>query len=51
MSTLSFQPEAERYYAKGYWRSGDLWADFAARAEAQPGKVALILDDRQLGRA
>ena len=32
MSTLSFQPEAERYYAEGHWRSGDLWADFAARA-------------------
>ena len=47
MSTLSFQPEAERFYAEGYWRSGDLWADFAARAEAQPGKVALILDDRR----
>jgi acyl-CoA synthetase (AMP-forming)/AMP-acid ligase II len=48
MSTLSFQPEAERFYAEGYWRSGDLWADFAARAEAQPGKVALILDDRRV---
>ena len=22
MSTLSFQPEAERYYAEGYWRDG-----------------------------
>ena len=32
MSTLSFQPEADRYYAEGYWRSGDLWGDFAARA-------------------
>ena len=21
-STLSFQPEAERYYAEGYWRDG-----------------------------
>jgi acyl-CoA synthetase (AMP-forming)/AMP-acid ligase II len=48
MSTLSFQPEADRYYAEGYWRSGDLWGDFAARAEAQPDKVALILDDRQV---
>ena len=25
---------------------GDLWEDFAARAHAQPGKVALVLDDR-----
>jgi acyl-CoA synthetase (AMP-forming)/AMP-acid ligase II len=48
MSTLSFQPEAERFYAEGYWRSGDLWADFAAHAEAQPGKVALMLDDRRV---
>jgi hypothetical protein len=32
----------------GYWRSGDLWGDFAARAEAQPDKVALVLDDRQV---
>ena len=23
--TLAFQPEAERYYAEGYWRDGDLW--------------------------
>ena len=21
-STLAFQPEAERYYAEGYWRDG-----------------------------
>jgi acyl-CoA synthetase (AMP-forming)/AMP-acid ligase II len=48
MSTLTFQPEAERYYADGYWRSGDLWGDFAAQAQAQPDKVALILDDRQV---
>jgi acyl-CoA synthetase (AMP-forming)/AMP-acid ligase II len=48
MSTLSFQPEAERYYAEGYWRAGDLWADFAARADAHPAKVALILDERRI---
>ena len=48
MSTLSFQPEADRYYAEGYWRQGDLWGDFAARADAQPDKVALILDDRRI---
>jgi cyclohexanecarboxylate-CoA ligase len=48
MSTLSFQPEAERYYAEGYWRPGDLWGDFAARADAQPDKVALILGDRRI---
>src|SRR5215217_9655621 len=48
MTTLRFQPEAERYYASGYWRSGDLWSDFAACAEANPDKVALILDERQV---
>jgi acyl-CoA synthetase (AMP-forming)/AMP-acid ligase II len=48
MSTLTFQPAAERFYADGYWRSGDLWSDFAARARAVPDKVALILDDRQV---
>src|ERR671911_2477009 len=48
MSTLSFQPEADRYYAQGYWRQGDLWGVFAARARAAPDKVALILDDRRI---
>src|SRR5215208_4317511 len=48
MSTLRFQPDAERYYAEGHWRPGDLWGDFAARADAQPEKVALILDDRRI---
>jgi acyl-CoA synthetase (AMP-forming)/AMP-acid ligase II len=48
MSTLSLQPEADRYYSEGYWRTGDLWGDFAARAHAEPGKVALILDDRRI---
>jgi acyl-CoA synthetase (AMP-forming)/AMP-acid ligase II len=48
MSTLRFQPEADRYYAEGHWRAGDLWTDFAARAHAQPDKVALVLDDRRV---
>jgi acyl-coenzyme A synthetase/AMP-(fatty) acid ligase len=46
MPTLKFQPEADRYYAEGYWRDGDLWSDFARRAEESPDKPALILDDR-----
>src|SRR6516225_9747209 len=46
MPTLKFQPEADRYYAEGYWRDGDLWGDFARRAEENPAKPALILDDR-----
>jgi acyl-CoA synthetase (AMP-forming)/AMP-acid ligase II len=48
MSTLSFQPEADRYYAEGWWRPGDLWDEFAARAEEAPGKVALILEDGEV---
>jgi acyl-coenzyme A synthetase/AMP-(fatty) acid ligase len=46
MSTLRFQPDAERYYAEGYWREGDLWSDFARRADENPDKPALVLDDR-----
>jgi acyl-coenzyme A synthetase/AMP-(fatty) acid ligase len=46
MPTVTFQPEADRYYAEGYWRDGDLWSDFARRAEQSPDKPALILDDR-----
>src|SRR3954465_4360016 len=48
LSTLRFQPEADRYYAEGHWRPGDLWEDFAAAAHARPGKVALVLDDRRV---
>ncbi|MBV9803136.1 MAG: AMP-binding protein [Solirubrobacterales bacterium] len=46
--TLAFQPEAERFYAEGYWREGDLWSDFATRVERHPDKIALILDDRRV---
>src|SRR3954453_21994751 len=46
MSTLTFQPEADRYYAEGHWRPGDLWDEFAARAAEAPERPALILDDR-----
>src|SRR3954452_15101110 len=45
MSTLTFQPEADRYYAEGWWRDGDLWDEFAARASEAPDKVALILEE------
>src|SRR3954467_14655664 len=48
MATLSFQPEAHRYYADGHWRAGDLWDEFAARAAEAPDKVALILEDRDV---
>src|SRR5690349_12743198 len=45
-STLAFQPEAERYYAEGYWRDGDLWGDFDARSREHADRVALVLEDR-----
>src|SRR3954465_5872656 len=48
MSTLSFQPEADRYYAHGYWREGDLWEEFAARADEAPDKVAFLLADGEV---
>lgn len=46
MTTLAFQPEAQRYYDEGYWRDGDLWSEFAARADEHPDRVALTLDER-----
>src|SRR4051812_30462566 len=45
---LAFQPDAERFYAEGYWRSGDLWEDVAARAQEHPERVAMVLGDRQV---
>ena len=47
-STLAFQQEAERYYAEGYWREGDLWSEFDARAHEHADRVALMLDDRRV---
>src|SRR4051794_9860997 len=46
MNTLEFQPNARRYYEEGHWRDGDLWSDFAARADEHPERVALRLDER-----
>jgi cyclohexanecarboxylate-CoA ligase len=48
MTTLDFQPDAERYYAEGWWRDGDLWSDFAARAADVPHRAALVLDGRRV---
>jgi cyclohexanecarboxylate-CoA ligase len=48
MSILAFQPDAERYYAEGYWRAGDLWADFAARVSAAPAKTAIHAGDSSI---
>jgi len=50
-SILAFQPDAERYYAEGYWRPGDLWSEFAASASLAPAKTALIAGDRYISYA
>ena len=51
MPLLSFQPDAARYYADGYWQTGDLWDTFAAQAGATPGKTALIAGERRISYA
>jgi cyclohexanecarboxylate-CoA ligase len=47
-ATLAFQPEAERYYAEGYWRDGDLWQEFDARAREHLDRIALVLENRRV---
>src|SRR2546421_9633777 len=49
MSILGFQPDADRYYSEGYWRAGDLWSEFDDRARREPAKVALHVEERQIG--
>src|SRR3954447_19666656 len=48
MKSLEFQPDAPSYYANSYWRASDLWTDFAAVAEAEPGKDALLIGARSI---
>ena len=48
MSTLAFQPDAERYYSEGYWRDGDLWGEFARNASATPAKTAVHVDGQRI---
>ena len=48
MLTLAFQPDAERYYAEGYWRSGDLWGEFVSRASAARPKTALHVGEQSI---
>jgi acyl-coenzyme A synthetase/AMP-(fatty) acid ligase len=50
-TSLAFQPDAAEYYARGYWLSGDLWGEFAARAGADPERIALRLGDRSISYA
>jgi acyl-coenzyme A synthetase/AMP-(fatty) acid ligase len=51
MSTLAFQPDAERYYSEGHWRSGDLWSEFARSTQLAPDKVALHAAERSISYA
>ena len=48
MSTLGFQPDAERYYAEGHWRAGDLWGEFARCAVAEPDAIALHVGEHSI---
>lgn len=49
MSTLAFQPDAERYYSEGYWRTADLWGEFVRSASAELAKDALRVGDESIG--
>jgi cyclohexanecarboxylate-CoA ligase len=49
MSTLAFQPEADRYYAEGYWRDGDLWSEFDRVAHAHAAKIAACAGEDRIG--
>ena len=51
MSTLGFQPDAERYYSEGYWREGDLWSEFVRSASVDPARIALHVDERSISYA
>lgn len=48
MLSRAHAPEAAGYYAEGFWRSGDLWTDFANRAGEHPDKVAIRAEDRSI---
>jgi acyl-coenzyme A synthetase/AMP-(fatty) acid ligase len=48
MSTLAFQPQVARYYAEGYWRSGDLWGTFERAAALAPDRVAVHVEERSI---
>ncbi len=41
-------PLEEQYYAKGYWRSEDLWESFAAVFARNPGATAVVEGDRRI---
>src|SRR5947209_16719930 len=51
MSILAFQPDAERYYAEGFWRRGDLWEAFAAHAAVDPARIAIHAGDQRASYA
>ena len=45
MSTLAFQPDAERYYSEGYWRDGDLWVSSPATRAPRPRRPPFTSTD------
>src|SRR3954470_7418134 len=47
-SAVAFQPEAERYYAEGFWRAGDMWEEVAAHEAENADTVAMVLGDRRV---
>lgn len=48
MLSRAHEPEAASYYADGFWRSGDLWTDFAAAVDRNPERVAIHVGDRSI---
>jgi len=48
MLSRARDPEAKHYYEQGFWRSGDLWSDFAPHAAEHPDKVALHCGERSI---
>lgn len=53
-SSAASEQQARRsaaYYQTGFWRPGDLWSSISAVAHRDPGRVALICDDRTIGYA
>jgi acyl-coenzyme A synthetase/AMP-(fatty) acid ligase len=48
MATRRYEPEAQIYYTRGFWRREDLWHDFEQRVSEAPEKSALICGEESL---
>jgi cyclohexanecarboxylate-CoA ligase len=48
MSVLASQPDAADYYARGHWRTDDLWSDFEAVVASDPLKDAMRAGGRAI---